>query len=133
MPGINLRQTFAYVDTSAIGAIAFGEADAIDMTLRLASYSTLLSSNLLEAELKAAHAREMNPFNADLISRLEWILPDRPLTSEIEYVLQIGYLRGADLWHIATALYISRAIPRLDFVTRDRRHRDIANGLGFVT
>ena len=78
MPDINLRPALACVDTSALGAIAFGEADAIDMTLRLASCLTLLSSNRRETELKAAHAREMNPCNADLRSRLEWSCPTVP-------------------------------------------------------
>ena len=133
MPGINLRPTIAYVDTSAIGAIAFTEPDAADIALRLASYSVLLSAELLEAELRAACARERQSFNPGLLSRVEWILPHRSLRPEMVSALQIGYRRGADLWHIATALYISRAIPRLDFVTRDRRQRDIASGLGFVT
>ena len=129
MPDSNPMPALACVDTWALGAMAFGEADAGDMTLRLASCLTLLYSNRRGAELKAAHAREMNLINADLRSRLERILPYRPLASEIEYVRQIGYLRGADLWHIATALYIARAIPCKDASVRNPGHL-LASGRG---
>jgi len=45
-------------------------------------------------------------------------------------VLTAGYVRGADLWHLANALFLSpdRAI---DFVTLDVRQRDLSRRLGF--
>ena len=42
-----------------------------------------------------------------------------------------GQLRGADLWHVATALYVAGEADRLCFVTLDQRQRDAAAALGF--
>ena len=47
----------AYVDTSVLTAIAFGEPDAAEHARRLDEFARLISSNLLEAELRAAFAR----------------------------------------------------------------------------
>ena len=121
----------AYVDTSALLSIAFNERGAAVLARRLDACSGLLSSNLLEAELRAAFTREGHRFEPRLISGIEWILPDRPLTHEFERVLQVGYLRGADLWHIATALYLAREPSGISFVTLDGRQRTVAAALGF--
>ena len=107
--------SFAYVDTSTLVAIAFEEPGGFQAGERLDGFSRLLSSNLLEAELRAAFARERQQFDTQVLSRIEWILPDRPLAIELARALQTGYLRGADLWHIATALYVS---PRLYYPRR---------------
>lgn len=48
-------------------------------------------------------------------------------------VLGTGYLRGADLWHVATALYVSPDPSELAFVTVDTRQGTAAEALGFVT
>ena len=121
----------AYVDTSALVAVAFDERGAAALARRLDACSRLLSSNLLEAELRAAFSREGHRFEPRLISGIEWVLPDRPLTHEFERVLQVGYLRGADLWHIATALYLARDPSGISFVTLDGRQRTVAAALGF--
>ena len=75
------------------------------MTRRLASFPLLVSSNLLEAEMYSALAREGNEFDADLLESIQWVMPTRPLGPEIATAWRVGYLRGADLWHIASALY----------------------------
>ena len=62
---------------------------------------------------------------------LRWILPERPLTSELTTVLAAGYLRGADLWHVATALYVAQELGDIAFVTLDTRQRVVAEALGF--
>src|SRR6266446_6337977 len=97
----------AYVDSSCLVAVAFAEAGSAPLRRSLKSYDLLLSSNLLEAELRAALRREK--VRADpgaLLSAISWVYPDRPLTSEIMLVLGTGYVRGADLWHLAVALFI---------------------------
>ena len=48
----------AYVDTSCLVAIAFGEAGSRKLATRLRSFDRLMSSNVLEAELRSALARE---------------------------------------------------------------------------
>ena len=123
--------SIAYVDTSTLVAIAFEEPGASQAGERLESFSRLLSSNLLEAELRAAFARERLEFDAEVLSRIEWILPDRPLAIELARALEAGYLRGADLWHIATALYVAPKAKEIGFITLDGPQREVAAALGF--
>lgn len=83
--------------------------------------------------MQSALARDGNELEpSDLLSRIEWVLPTRPLRPEIADALRAGYLRGADLWHIATALYAARTVLRLAFVTLDRRQGSVAATLGFA-
>lgn len=121
----------AYVDTSCLVAIAFGEAGAAALGRRLRAFDDLVSSNLLEAELLASFAREHVPPPAELPVALSWILPDRPLHDEIEQVLAAGYVRGADCWHLATALYLAEDPSSMSFLTVDDRQRMVALSLGF--
>ena len=121
----------AYIDTSALVAVAFGEDAGPEVARRLEAFSRLISSKLLEAELRATFNRECLAFEPDLVSGIEWVLPDRPLTAEFTTALDAGHLRGADLWHLATALYVAGEADRLSFVTLDQRQRDAAAALGF--
>lgn len=128
----------AYVDTSLLIAIAFGEEDADAALRKLNEYDRLLSSNLLEAELRSSFYREGIEYSPDLTSGISWILPDRPVTAELAAVLEKGYLRGADLMHVATALYaVGGTSPddasELTFLTLDSRQRAAAVALGFRT
>ncbi|MCY4487426.1 MAG: type II toxin-antitoxin system VapC family toxin [Deltaproteobacteria bacterium] len=123
--------TVAYVDTSALVAVAFDERGGATCARRLDSFLRLVSSNLLEAELRAVFARERRRFASDLVSDIEWILPDRRLTREFEAVVEAGYLRGADLWHVATALYVAPVPSTISFITLDSRQRAVASALGF--
>lgn len=125
--------TIAYVDTSCLVAIAFGEPGAESLARRLQSYAELVSSNLLEAELRSAFMREGVDGGDDLLDGLSWVLPDRRLSAEIERVLAAGYLRGGDLWHLATALYLAESPGDVAFLTLDAGQRDVAAGLGFAT
>ena len=122
----------AYVDTSVIVAVAFGEDGAEDLARNLAGYSRLVSSNLLEAELRAACRREGRPVPAHLLARIGWILAHRPLSAEMETALEAGGLRGADLWHVASALYATPEPEAIAFVTLDRRQAGVAATLGFM-
>jgi hypothetical protein len=123
----------AYVDTSCLVAIAFGERAAGRLANRLRRFDRLLSSNLLEAELRSALAREGVPDGAGpLLSGLTWVHPDRPLTPEFDRVLAAGYLKGADLWHLATAVFLAPAAHGLAFLSLDRRQREVAARLGFT-
>lgn len=123
--------SFAYVDTSVLVAIAFEERDGQRMARRLAAFSGLLASNLLEAELRAACARENCAFADALLTDLKWVFPDRSLGPELGEILAAGYLRGADLWHLACALYVTPAPGEMSFLTLDRRQRLVARALGF--
>ena len=123
----------AYVDSSVLVALAVGEPTRPMLERRMAEFSTLLSSNLLEAELRSSLSRERRTLDRALLAGIEWVLPDRPLTSEFEAVLAAGQLRGADLWHVATALLIAEELGSIAFLTLDRRQRTVAEALGFQT
>ncbi len=121
----------AYVDTSAIVALAFNELGASVLAERLERFSRLVSSNLLEAELRATCRREGQPTPEHLLARIAWVHASRPLSVEMETALRFGSLRGADLWHVATALYAAPEPGAISFVTLDRRQWRVAVALGF--
>ena len=123
--------TTAYVDTSVIVAIAFQEPGSIQIARRLNECTRWISSNLLEAELRATFAREKQHLDTSTLSGIDWILPDRSLSPEFAVALRTGYLRGADLWHVATALYVAPRPGDIAFITADQRQQDVAASLGF--
>lgn len=123
----------AYVDTSCIVAAAFGEPTAAAVVKRLAKYDRVLSSPLLEAELLSALRREGGELNENYVSAIELVTVDRPLRAEVAKVLSVGYVRGADCWHLATALYLAPNPSELSFVTLDLPQKKVARALGFTT
>lgn len=125
----------AYVDTSATLAVAFEEPDWDFIAHRLAGFSVLLSSNLLEAEMRSAYEREGLAFDPGSISGIGWVNPTRSLGREMaQAIANGGYLRGADLWHIAAALFVDETVPgKLAFITLDDRQKAVAAHLGFDT
>lgn len=123
----------AYVDTSCIVAAAFGETSAARVVARLSRFDRVLSSPLLEAELWSALAREGREINNALSSAIEFVVVDRPLSAEIRRVLDAGYLRGAECWHLATALYVAPDPAELTFLTLDEVQRKVAKTLRFKT
>lgn len=123
---------FAYVDSSCLVAVAFDEPGARKLAARLRRFDRLFSSNLLEAELRSALSREGVDGRAeDLLSWIAWIYPNRPLTAEYTRITAGGYLKGADLWHLANALFLSPDAEDLSFLTLDTRQADVAGRLGF--
>ena len=125
--------TVAYVDTSCMVAIAFGENGAEALARRIEGYSEIVSSNLLEAEFRSALAREEVADDGGLLSGMSWIFPDRRLTAEFQRVLAARQLRGADLWHLATALYLAESPGDIHFLTVGSAQRNTAAMLGFPT
>jgi hypothetical protein len=123
----------AYVDTSWLLGIAFGEPDADQLIRRLRSFDTVVAGNLVEAEFHAAHRREGLDPNAVLLSGVSWVLPDRRLHAEIQRVLEAGYARGADCWHLAIALYVAGDPASITFLTLDQPQARVAAALGFKT
>jgi hypothetical protein len=126
--------SLAYVDTSCLVAIAFAEPGARGMAQRLGGFDRLLSSNLLEAELRSALSREGVPGEAarPLVAGITWVHPDRPLTRELDRITAAGHLRGADLWHLACALFLAPDGRDLAFLTLDRRQAAVAGRLDFL-
>lgn len=124
----------AFVDTSCLAAIVLNERNAPTLSRKLAAFDRLAASPLLEAELRTVLHREGHRDEAQVqpwLAPMLWVSPDRPLSAEIAAVLAAGYVRGADCWHLATALYFSPDAADLTFVTLDERQRDVARTLGF--
>lgn len=121
----------AYIDSSLLIALRFAEAEVSEMVVENLHHHQLYASNLLEAEVRAYYWRKNVPFSASVLAGIEWIMPSRTLRPEIAEALSAGYLRGADLWHVATALYLRRNSPELSFATLDARQGEVASALGF--
>lgn len=121
----------AYVDTSCVVAIALAEAGAASVIRRLAPFDALYSSNVMEAELYSALQRERVSPDGSALERIGWVIPDRPLHAEIARVLKAGHVRGADCWHLATALYLADDPGEISFLTLDMRQWSVARKLGF--
>jgi predicted nucleic acid-binding protein len=122
----------AYVDTSVIVAITFGE-DGADAILEKVRPFELVSAPLLEAEWRSACHRNAIAPDASILREIVWMHIDRPLTAELERVFEAGYVRGADAWHLATALYLAPDPSELTFLTLNDRQRGVAEVLGFRT
>ena len=123
----------AYVDTSCLVAIAFDEPNNFGLETRQQGFSSLASSNLLEAELRSTYARVARELDPSLLYDIEWVFPTRSLAPEFQRVLSAGYLRGADLWHVATVLHFAPSPQDTYFVTFDRTQQAIVQSLGFHT
>jgi predicted nucleic acid-binding protein len=125
----------AFVDTSCLAAIVLNERNASTVSRKLAAFDRLAAAPLLEAELRTMLHREGHRAEAQVqpwLAPMLWVSPDRPLSAEIATVLAAGYVRGADCWHLATALYFSPEPGDITFLTLDARQRDVAKALGFA-
>lgn len=126
-----------YVDTSALVAIVFEEKEGATVRAKLAAADEAFSSVLMEAELLAALARERVPFGeaAALLSGISLLSADGSLRGECEEALSHAYVRGADLWHLATALSLVGSASRAEllFLTLDTTQKALARKLGFRT
>ena len=127
--------TAAYVDTSVLVSIVFSEPQGKATLRALKRFEKLYASPLLEAELRSALSREEVDERAAqaALRALHWVLVDRPLSTEIGAVLHAGYVRGADLWHLATALFLAGTASSLPFLTLDAQQGTVAARLGFPT
>jgi hypothetical protein len=122
---------FGYLDTSCLVAVAFAEPGFEVLIAQLEATEQLFASNVLEAELRSAFRREGVPIDQALLGHVSWVLPGRALSPEIVAVLEAGSVRGADLWHLACALYLSPDPRELAFLTVDRQQAAVAERLGF--
>jgi predicted nucleic acid-binding protein len=123
----------AVLDTSIVLAIAFDEAERAAAARRLRKATALFASPLLEAEFAAACRRMNRDVDVAALAELEWLVPSGRLSAEIAQVLEAGAVRGADCWHLATALWFAPRPTDIAFLTLDKQQRDVAKALGFVT
>lgn len=121
----------AFIDSSCLVAIAFGEPGAGRLATRLRGFVSVAAHPLLEAEVRSACVREKAPVPEAELETIAWVQAPRALSAEIDRVLGVGYLRGADCWHLANALFVSPDARQLTFLTLDVRQRAVAKTLGF--
>ncbi len=121
----------AYIDSSCLVAIAFGEPHVGRLAARIRSFAAISAHPLLDAEVRSACAREGVGIPTVELAQIAWVEAQRPLSAEIDRVLAAGYLRGADCWHVATALFVSPDPRQLTFLSLDTRQRAVAKVLGF--
>ena len=124
-----------YLDSSIILGLIFKEAGYERARDRIESFPRVFASNLLEAEVRSALKREGIPDSEldRLLERIDWVLPDRPLTAEFLSVLSAGLLRGADLWHLACALYLRGSHDSVELLSLDQRQIEVADRLGLIS
>jgi predicted nucleic acid-binding protein len=121
----------AYVDTSCLVCTKLNQPGSAAVAKKLGKFDQLFSANLLEAEIHSVLARERIVISSDFLKGIRWIIPNRTLHDEIAKVLSAGYVRGADCWHLAAALYLAEDVGSMSFLTLDERQRSIARSLGF--
>lgn len=129
-----IRPAVAYIDTSLLIYVKFEEVGRRSAR-RIEAYDRLFSAELLLAEMHA-FARRENIERSDVreaVTGISWIIPDRPLATEVARAVERGYVRGADLWHLACACYLSPNPDKITFLTRDSSQRQVASLLGFQT
>ena len=114
----------------------FGEPRAKGLPRILKTTEQLLSASLFVAELLAVFNREGRPLaEADpMLDAVSLITSSgTSLVEECTQVLELGYLRGADLWHLASAVYVAGSHRgELLFISLDDRQRGHAKKLGFA-
>lgn len=127
------RPVAAYLDPTAALAIAIGEEPAgTAVQRRLGSFEYLLSSNLLEAELRATLKREGIDFDISSLSGINWVFPNRQLDAEMTAALEIAYLSPIRVWHLVTALFFRDVLQSdLAFITLEEEQETVARELGF--
>ncbi|OGQ08481.1 MAG: hypothetical protein A3G32_10390 [Deltaproteobacteria bacterium RIFCSPLOWO2_12_FULL_40_28] len=124
----------AYIDSSALVAILFNEPQSAHFRTFFQKHrKQVLSASLLEAEVFAAAKREDIPLEEALgfIDLIALVFPDDSLQREYLKIFQKGYLRGADAFHLAVALYLDPECQNLTFITADHKQAQIAQSLGF--
>ena len=122
----------AYIDTSLLVAIETREPNFELYEEELTRFDWIYSSNLLEAEYRSVCMRLRRDPSDLRLSKVTWIIPEYPLTQELRTVLAAGYLRGADLWHVASAIYLEKEqMIEMSFLTLDKRQQNVADAVGF--
>ena len=69
-------------------------------------------------------------FDDDILADIRWIMPNRPLASEMATIDGVANLPAGRLWHLATALFFAELIPSLAFITLDEQQETAARELG---
>ena len=121
----------AFVDTSFVLGLALAERTSGNAQQRIGDFDGVFASRFLEAEYHSAFRREDRAPSREFLAPIKWVDSATSLTEQITRVLTAGYLRGADCWHLATALFAAPTPEEWTFLTFDVRQRAVAKLLGF--
>jgi predicted nucleic acid-binding protein len=131
-----------YWDASAILSVLIRDAHSARATGAARRRDTHLLSTLGYAEVLAVIARlererELPTVLADsareLVRNGPWRrLALQPDWASIDDLATRWPLRGADLWHLATAVTLSRELPEMRMITFDSRLMAASTGLGLA-
>jgi predicted nucleic acid-binding protein len=121
-----------YIDASAIAGLLMGEPSAQALLAKVDANSLRYSSPLLEAEVLSVAKRENIGFEsvAEFLDRIVYV-QTQSLRTQLEEVLEVGYLREADAYHLATAVFLDSKRDNLVFVSLDQNQKKLAGRMGF--
>lgn len=136
------RARTLYWDASAVVSVLVTESHSPSSRTRLRERATHLLSTLAYAEALAAVDRRVRERQASAASARDLRLrllgePWRPVTIQptwttVEELSRHHSLRGADLWHLATAVTLRQNIPELRLLTYDERLHAAAAMIGLA-
>lgn len=139
---VDARAPVVYWDASAILSVLIRDAHSTRATAAARRTVTHLMSTLAYAEVAAVLARlerdrELPPALAatsrELLRDGPWrrllLQPDR---SDIDDLASRWPLRGADLWHLATTVTLTRELPEVRVLSFDARLHAAADGIGLA-
>ncbi len=126
-------EKIVYVDSSVFIGILCHEPGSSVSEKALTAADKIVSSILTEAEVYSVAVRERLDWGivSSIYSGVSLIFPDRSLENELTRVLSCGYVRGADAFHLACALYLDPCAKEIIFLTADRAQAACARTLGF--
>lgn len=121
-----------YIDTSVAIAYLLKEQGS-EKLIEIFESDTLISSGLFEAEFLAICKRESVPNEKveAFLNKIKISYPTYSLKNELDKILDVGYCRGADLYHIACALDLDSTQKHLEFFTLDLEQKKAAQAVGF--
>lgn len=121
-----------YVDSSVVVAVLLQQGNRAKFIEVLNDADEVVSSFFSEAEIYSVVKREGLDFEKTktLLQSLTLVQSDGSLEKEIRDVLKAGYVRGADLHHLAVALYLDPGKKQLRFFTLDENQRKVAKAAG---
>jgi predicted nucleic acid-binding protein len=127
------ENSLVYIDTSVLVSVFFKEDVSSKYLNFFSKKYQLISSSLMLAEFYSVLNREKVEiaFSQDLLSYIQIINLIDDLDYYLKEVLDHGYLKGADLFHLAVAHQLSPYGEELFFLTADKQQARIATKLGF--
>ena len=123
----------AYIDTSVFINVLLSQQGYKYFHTIMKRCKKLLSSPLIEAEVLTTCQRE-NFDQKQAIEALKEItlcFVEKSLIEKYEMILKECNLKGADAYHLATALYLDPSREFLHFLTDDLKQKEAAKKKGF--